>query len=209
MATLQPSLNETKMEVWTIVVLGLVSLVTAWAAFQSSLWNGVALDSFARADARRTTGVVSLDTGAGTQQEDRGLFLEYYKALRANDAGLARYIRTLMPQRLEDAIKLWEQAPNFMSIGPFQPRFGYKQPGADADKVQDEVNRANSTARHASTMGDRYNLAAVMLAAALFLAGISSTLRLARFRLSLLAIGTVIFLGTTVWLVTLPIRNPI
>ena len=118
MATLQPSRNETKLEVWTIVVLGLVSLVTAWAAFQSSLWSGVATERFARADARRTAGVVSIDTATGTVQEDRGLFVEYYKALSDKNTAVAGYIEVLMPKRLSDAVDQWEKAPNHMSIGP-------------------------------------------------------------------------------------------
>jgi hypothetical protein len=210
MATLQPSRNETKLEVWTIVVLGLVSLVTAWAAFQSSLWNGVSTERFARADARRTAGVVSLDTATGTVQEDRGLFIEYYKALTDKNTAVSGYIKMIMPKRLSDAIDQWEKVPNHMSMGPFQPRFGYQQPGVDGEKVQREVNQAVNSARYASTMGDRYNLAAVLFAAALFLAGVSSTLRFLRFRIGLLSIATIIFVGTTLgMLVLLSTRNPL
>jgi len=209
MATLQPSRNETKLEVWTIVVLGLVSLVTAWAAFQSSLWSGVATERFARADARRTAGVVSIDTATGTVQEDRGLFVEYYKALFDKNMAVAGYIKGLMPKRLSDAVDQWEKAPNYMSIGPFQPRFGYQQPGANDEKVQQDVSQAVNSARYASSIGDRYNLAAVLFAASLFLAGISSTLRFLRFRVGLLVIATTIFVGTTVWMLTLPTTNPI
>ena len=87
-----------------------------------------------------------------------------------------------MPKRLSDAVDQWEKAPNHLTIGPFQPRFDHQQPGADVEKVQKEVNEAVNSARYASSMGDRYNLAAVLFAAALFLAGVSSTLRFIRFR---------------------------
>lgn len=210
MATLQPSANETKLEVWTVIVLGLVSLVTAWAAFQSSLWNGVAIEEFARADAQRTAGSTTLETSTGTYQEDRALFLEYYKATRANDATLAAYIkRELMPERLRKATDAWEKSPNARETSPFRPAFGYEAPGIDLEKVSDNLKRAMASARNASSLGDKYNLAAVLFAASLFLVGISSTLRFVRFRISLLLIGTAIFTGTSIWMLTLAVRNPL
>jgi hypothetical protein len=211
MATLQPETpNETKLEVWTVIVLGLVSLVTAWAAFQSSLWNGVAIEEFARADAQRTAGASAAETGAGTYQEDRALFLEYYKATRGNDATLANYIkRELMPKRLRDATEAWEKSPNNRESSPFRPAFGYEAPGGDFEKVGETLRRGMAAARNASSLGDRYNLAAVLFAASLFLAGISSTLRFVRFRTSLLIIGTLIFIGTAAWMFTLDVRNPV
>jgi hypothetical protein len=58
-------------------------------------------------------------------------------------------------------------------------------------------------------MGDRYNLAAVLFAASLFIAGISSTLRFLRFRVGLLVLATTLFAGTTAWMLTLPVTNPL
>jgi hypothetical protein len=210
MATLQPSATETRLEVWTVVVLGLVSLVTAWAAFQSSLWNGVSVEEFARADAQRTAGATSFETGTNLYQEDRGLFLEYTKALRANDTAFAAYIkRELMPRRLREATEAWEKSPNNRDTSPFRPAFGYDTPGPEIDKIGEVMRRGMAEARDASSLGDKYNLAAVLLAASLFLVGISSTLRLQSFRLWLLGIGTSTFIGTTAWMLTLSIRNPL
>lgn len=211
MATLQPSASETKLEVWTVIVLGLVSLVTAWAAFQSSLWNGVAIDEFARADAQRTAGATSFETSTSFYQEDRGLFLEYSKALRANDTVFAAYIkRELMPRRLREATEAWEKSPNSRETSPFRPAFGYDTPGPEIDKIGEVMRRGMAEARKASSLGDKYNLAAVLLAASLFLVGISSAQRFPSFRTWLLGIGTTIFIGTTVWmLTTLAIRNPL
>jgi hypothetical protein len=47
-------------------------------------------------------------------------------------------------------------------------------------------------------------LAVVLFASALFFAGISTKLKLPSMRATLLALGWIIFLGTTVWLATLP-----
>jgi hypothetical protein len=48
-------------------------------------------------------------------------------------------------------------------------------------------------------------LAAVLLASALFFAGISTRLSVAGGRKALLVLGYVFFVGTMIWLVTLPV----
>ena len=48
--------------------------------------------------------------------------------------------------------------------------------------------------------------AVVLFASALFFAGVSTKLHIRSARVALLAIGWVVFLGTVIWLATLPIQ---
>jgi hypothetical protein len=57
----------------------------------------------------------------------------------------------------------------------------------------------------ANQRADNYILAVVLFAASLFFAGISTKLRSLGQQEALLAIGWAIFLGTAVWVVTLPL----
>jgi hypothetical protein len=68
--------------------------------------------------------------------------------------------------------------------------------GADASAQSAVMNIGRAT---------DYVLAAVLLAAALFFAGMSTKLQKAALRRSLLVFGLVVFLGTIGWVATFPI----
>ena len=64
---------------------------------------------------------------------------------------------------------------------------------------------ANSEhAKDANQRADNYTLAVVLFASSLFFAGISTKLETLTTKLVLLGLGTVLFLGTAIWLATMP-----
>jgi hypothetical protein len=73
------------------------------------------------------------------------------------------------------------------------------QLNAEAGKHSDDAELANQRA-------DNYVLAVVLLASALFFAGISTKLHRLRQREALLALGWLVFLGTVIWLITSPVQ---
>jgi len=205
------SSQQTRLEIATVVLLGLVALVTAWAAFQASLWSGVSLDFYAQADTRQQEASFLRETSTALSQEDQAVFIEYLKSARAGDARLAGIIKTeIMAKRLRDAVDAWERAPPATrGVTPLSDVYGYIVPGKPESVRRLEESRSSlGLAREANTYGDTYNLAAVLFAGALFLVGISSTLRLPRFRAALLVVGAVIFLTTAGWMATVAIQNP-
>ena len=95
--------------------------------------------------------------------------------------------------------------------------------GGAADAVRDEAvspegvdrKQAGSTwprptdsqaAKDANQRADNYMLAVVLFATALFFAGISTKLDIPSMRWTLLALGWTVFLGTAIWLATLPVQ---
>jgi hypothetical protein len=60
-------------------------------------------------------------------------------------------------------------------------------------------------AGEANQRADDYMLAVVLFASSLFFAGISTKLRTGRQREAILALGYLIFVGTVVWIATLPL----
>jgi hypothetical protein len=65
---------------------------------------------------------------------------------------------------------------------------------------------ASQGAKDANQRADNYMLALVLFASALFFAGISTKLGTQDARLVTLGLGWVLFLGTVIWLATLPVR---
>lgn len=203
--------QESRFEAATIVLLGLAALITAWAAFQASLWDGVSLDQYAFADVLQGDALALRDAALNLSLEDETAFLEYAKAFRTGDGPLATLIkREFMSKRVRDAVDSWEKAPIAgRESSPLSESYGYSVPGREQSTNLSATARATMhRAREANSTGDKYNLAAILLAASLFLVGISSTLKLPRFRAGLLAIGTLILVGTVAWLATLDIREP-
>ena len=73
-----------------------------------------------------------------------------------------------------------------------------------ADLLEAAAAAAAQVAKDANQRADNYMLAVVLFASALFFAGISTKLKIPSMRATLLALGWIIFLGTAVWLATLP-----
>jgi hypothetical protein len=70
-----------------------------------------------------------------------------------------------------------------------------REAAADSDQSKDANEHA-----------DNYMLAVVLFASALFFAGISTKLRTETARRVMLGIGWLMFLGTAIWLATLPVQ---
>ena len=206
------SVSESRIEIATVMLMGLAALLTAWASFQASLWGGVSTDDYAIGDLRQTEAVALRETSLAVYQEDQTLFLEYAKLVRSGDGqGAAIVKRDVMSKRLRDAVEQWERTPPATREStPLNDKYSYVVPSRDEARERTAQARAAvEHARTASAVGDRYNLAAVMLAASLFIFGISSTLRVPKVRLWMIGVGAAFLIGTGVWIVTLSMRNPL
>jgi hypothetical protein len=61
-------------------------------------------------------------------------------------------------------------------------------------------------AKAANERANNYMLAVVLFASSVFFAGMSAKLRTRNARITLLVVGCVVFVGTVVWLATLPVQ---
>jgi hypothetical protein len=80
------------------------------------------------------------------------------------------------------------------------------QASAQADRLEVRAAGESEHAKEANERADNYMLAVVLFASALFFAGISIKLRTLSTRVAILALGWAVFLGTVIWLATLPIQ---
>jgi hypothetical protein len=76
----------------------------------------------------------------------------------------------------------------------------------EADRLEATAAARSNLAAAANQRANNYMLAVVLFASSLFFAGISSKLDSIGVRTAILAFGWILFLGTLVWLATLPIR---
>jgi hypothetical protein len=141
--------------------------------------------------------------------EDELIFLRYVEAVNEDDLELASYLReSLMSEQLVAAIEWWEtdglefDTP-FVDENPNYVIESYVL----ADELAVATDDSFEEGQSANETGDKYNLITVLLAAALFVLGIATSFKVLPVRMGLIAIGTVIFVGSTIWMLTLPIAS--
>jgi hypothetical protein len=77
---------------------------------------------------------------------------------------------------------------------------------AEADRLESVAARDSQQAKDANEHADNYMLAVVLFSSSLFFAGLSIKLRSVRARAIILGLGCSVFLGTVIWVSTLPVQ---
>lgn len=214
-----------RMELVATVVMALAAIFTAWAAFQSAKWSGEQATSFSKAGAARTEST-RFDTRAGQLAGiDVALFTSWLDAFNSDrtagqisfDPGdlyaptegtLSGFLFDRMRPEFQPAMEAWLVAfaadPQTAPPTPFATAEYVLEDGVQAQLLQQEANDFAAAAGEANQTSDDYVLTVVAFALVLFFGGVSS--KLANDRNSLLAVGvaTVMFIGATVVLFTLP-----
>jgi hypothetical protein len=198
-------------EILTAALLALATVASAWSAYQSTLWSGV--QTFRLADANKSGREGSENTirAAQTRSFDGLLLIKYIEAYRNGDTSLSKFYYSRFHPMLRNATDEWlktdpfnnESAPN----SPFQMD-SYK---LDFDKISNEQRQKSAefmaAALEANVTSDTYVLLTVLFASVLFFGGVAGTFDSSRMRNLTLIIAVILFLGTVVSLLNMPICN--
>ena len=191
-----------------VILLGVATIGTAWSGYQASRWNQDQGDisrqgSDLRIEANRQFG---LATQAIVY--DSNLLAQYAKAVVDGDTGLQEFYRaTLFRPAFLPLLDQWEQTikegktptrlledPEYLNsqLGPYQAT----QAKSEAKDVE---------AKEAGKNGDDYVLLTVLLAAALFFAGVTTSFKLQMARLVLLTLAALLIAYCISRVATLPV----
>jgi hypothetical protein len=196
-----PSAREQRnrmLEVFTVVVLGVATVSSAWCAFQSSQWNDqFNIEARAASDAKVEQARLF---ALGTQlvMYDTTVLSSYAAALAEERPQLTAFIRESMvrPEFLP-ILDDWEaqvtsgsaEVDSLLENAAYQePLFA---PAADAERAAIE---ATARASEADSHSDAYLMTTLLMASALFLGGVVSSFR-ARPAQVLLLSGAVVMLA--------------
>jgi hypothetical protein len=178
-------------EIIAVAMLGIATLGSAWCAFQASQWNGKESD-YARegTDARVEA---SRQFGLATQKVayDASIVAQYAQAFIEGNEKLATFYRTTLfrPDFLP-VVERWEAA---VKAGGAPPTNLFQDPGylnaefADYQKAEAVANDNSEKVDEAGALGDEYVLTTLLLASAMFFAGVTTSFRLRVPRLLLLS----------------------
>jgi hypothetical protein len=197
-------------EVVAAVLLALATVASAWSAYQAAAWSGVESTKFSLSQAARTQAAEADEKADSQNAVDIFLFSSYADAFARGDVRLVEYYETsLFRDEMKPALEAWKATRPLTN--PQAPKNPFVMPEyklAEAEKASELETRANKEslkARNAIEKSDRYVLFTVLFASVLFFAGISTKFRANGIRLSVLLMGTVLFLGTFVAVILQPI----
>jgi Tfp pilus assembly protein PilE len=207
------------LELVIVVLLGIVSVVTAYASFQAALY-GSKMDAF-YADSTRVTAEAESAYLEGNQQyvQDSATvarLIELEIEAQSDDSALA----ALAAEKLEAftfvavsdelaAAIAWSEAENAADPDTYTP-----PQNDDAyleslfgtwSTLNDEAAEATANGDAANSYGDRLTLNTVLFAVSLFLLGVAAVLQGRRAQYTLIGVSTVIFAVGLVLTASIPV----
>jgi hypothetical protein len=198
-----------RLEIVATVLLALATVATAWSGYQASRWNGEQAKAFSRGNAARIESTRASSLADAQTQIDVATFTAWVDAYAQGQRKLADFYLKRFRAEFEPAVDSWiATRPMENANAPLTP-FAMPQYRLAARKEAAELDaEAEAWAGKARTNVQRatnYVLGVVLFAVALFFAGMSTKLKARRLQIALLALGATVFLGTVIWLATLPI----
>ena len=199
-----------RLELWSTILLAIATVMSAWCAYQSTLWSGV--QTYRITEGRTASRVAAEKAIIGHQ--DRllhiQLFMEYWNAKSAGKVELADFYYKRFPKDLKEAHDEWiaynlsdPKAPlHPFVIKKYQSRY-YEKAAEQEEIAQKKYNEA----RQANRVSGTYVLCTVLFASVLFFAGVSTRFTLYKIRLTLFIMGCVMFVLAIAALSQLPITT--
>ncbi|MCU0282413.1 MAG: hypothetical protein MUD13_00725 [Candidatus Nanopelagicales bacterium] len=189
MARTRPFADRT-IELIAVILLGVATVGTAWCGLQSSLWNGQQQDLGAEATGERALANRLFGAALQTAAYDSNVIISYAEAVRAGDTRAQEFTReALMRPELLPFVDRWQATieaggptPNLLEDPEYRASLTGDYQAADARAVElsDQSDEAGSVA-------DTYVVTTVLLAVALFFAGVTSSFRYPAMRMALIA----------------------
>jgi len=185
-----------RFELTLAILLGLAAVAAGFTAYQADLDRGDALRQFQLASKLSSQSVDALSQGDVQRSIDEQIFVEYSKAVLANDLEVAKGLRDDLSLDLSEAIVTWENSSG-NAPSPFAGESpAYVQPFyAEGEDLAAEANAEFKAADELRRSADTFTLIGVLLASALFIYGIAAVSRAPKVRRGLTATGFAIFLG--------------
>ncbi|MCR5880418.1 hypothetical protein [Phenylobacterium sp. J367] len=195
-------------EVATAVCLAAAGLLTSWASYQGALWAGHQLIEYGEADAVRVEAANMAQRAASLQGVEVGLINAWVIAKERGDQDMADFYARRMPDHLRPAFREWmAQNPTenaSAAESPFQFA-SYRSPGMEAAaELKTRADRIFKEGTEAKYTSDAYHRAGVILAMAMFFAGISQVFHRRNPRIGLTVVAVLILLVGAQQTLTLP-----
>jgi hypothetical protein len=198
-----------RIELAATLLLALAAVGTAWSTYQSARWHGKQAKAQSASIAARVESTRQASVANRRIQVDVALFTQWVDAYARKETSLAAFYRRRFRPEFVPAFNAWVATkplknPN-APLSPFAlPQYKLAS-SAMADRLEARAGAFSTVVARNIQRADNYSLAVVLFALSLFFAAITTRLHGYRPRLAILGLGYVLFLGTAIWLATLPV----
>lgn len=198
------------LEVLAVVLLGIATVGTAWCGLQSTLWSGeeariADLAASEHADANRLYGLASQAVAY-----DASMVVSYAQAVVAGNQDLMTFYRsTLVRKGFASHLDSWEQQikAGQTPVNLLEDQTYLEEVFGPYRTAQARAEAQVQAAADAGRTGDLYVLSTVLLAVALFFAGVTASFRSPTLRLVLLTACLLTILISLGRLADLPVAS--
>jgi hypothetical protein len=165
-------------EIILAVILGAVSMATAWSGYQAARWGGEQAVRFSEAGALRTESTRTDIEAGQLVQIDIGAFTGWATAYASDDENLQDFYYAIFRDEFRVAFDAWLATDPVNN--PVAPTTPFAMPeyrvsrAIESEQLELQAAEKFEEGRSANQQSDRYILNAVILASVLFLAGIAS-----------------------------------
>jgi hypothetical protein len=201
-------LGDRFLELVAVLLLGITTVGTAWCGFQATRWNGESSDLARTAATQRLEG--SRLFGLATQRitYDSMVVAKYAEASQQRDVALQQfYRRSVVRPAFLPFLDRWEAAAKAgdTTVGVFEDEDYLSGQFADYNNAIAAAEEAAQQSQEADETAEAYVGTTILLAVALFFAGVTSSFlsRLSRILLLIAATGAVAVAASRI--ATLPI----
>jgi hypothetical protein len=195
------------LEVVAVALLGVATIGSAWCGYQASRWNGRQTDLSRSAVSAQTEGARLFGLATQTVSYDSSTIAQYAQAVSTNNQALMNFYRTtLIRPALLPLIDRWQQQ---IQAGEAPTNLLQDQAYLDEQLAPYRANTAkveavDEASAVAGDHSDQYILTTLLLASALFFAGLTTSFRVRFARLLLLFGASMLIAYAASRLVNLP-----
>ena len=189
-------------------ILSIAALLSSYAGFQASLWDGEQAGHYTMAEQSRTNAARS-DTVAGEVRIlDMMLFIQWAQAFASGDARLQAFYRSRFRPEFARAFEDW--LATRPRLNPQAPSTPFAMPSyrlridEQRRRLHEEAERHFAAGESANDHSDRFLRATVVLAMSLFMGGIVQAFKIPWLRVTLLGVAALCCLVGLVQILALP-----
>ena len=200
--------RERRLELAVTILLSAAALLSAWCAYQSARFSSRENTGHAAAIRLQVDAVTADNAVSRLVLIDVTAFAEWVDATASGDQEKASFLRQRFRDEMRPAFDAWVRSggPGDLDADstPFQlPEYRLAK-AEEAAALRSAAEAAALRGDSDGTTADRYLLAVVLYAAALFQLGIQSRIGVFELRRALVVVSACIIIGTTVWMAILP-----
>lgn len=197
-----------RLELAIAVILSLTTLATTWCGYQSRQWGSDGSGKQAMADTSERQAAEDTIVALQHRTFDAVGLLRYWDAVRQNDELTQKQLRLRMRPSLQRSLDASIAAGVLKDptvAGPMQRSEYVLDEEVEAERRRNEARRLNVEARKAGKTAGDYVTLTLSFASVLFFGGITGTLKSRRVRAGAGCVALVLFVGTAIFLFTLPV----